>query len=285
MQIQNLFSNLVEALSPIYELGEAKSIARIVFEDAFQIYDLTSTKDFPEQFMSRYARIKGQLLQAEPVQYVLGQADFYGLKFKVDNRVLIPRQETEELVYWILELFDATTSLRILDIGTGSGCIPIVLKRKRPQWEVHAWDVSAGALSIAQENGERQQLTIHWKQVDILEEQQWGDQLDFDLIVSNPPYIPFKEVVHMPRHVTAYEPGLALFVPDATPLIFYKKIGHFSRNSLNSNGLLFFEVNEFQAEELAAYFQTQGWIVELRVDMNGKQRMMCAKLAANGITS
>ena len=182
--IQEYFNLLVRKLTPIYGKGEAKSIARIVFEDAFRLFDFSSVRPF--LFQQEFQSIQERLLKKEPVQYVLGQADFYGLKFKVTPDVLIPRSETEELVHWILET-NQLEAPRILDIGTGSGCIPITLKKKLPLAEVMAVDVSEKALAVAQENAQLNEVTVALQQVDILNKPDWNQLPKFDIIVSNPP--------------------------------------------------------------------------------------------------
>lgn len=283
------FQSLVRALSTIYDPGEARSIARIVFEDAFHIYDFNSAEEFGPEKEKRLATITQRLLQHEPVQYILGQADFYGLKFKVDARVLIPRQETEELVYWVLETlktrFESRTffhstlapkdaATRVLDIGTGSGCIPITIKKNFPKAQVHAIDISQDALEVAKENADLNDVEVHFTQFNILDESQWSVQPDYNIIVSNPPYIPHNERAIMAENVLKYEPQLALFVENDDPLIFYRKISEFAKAHLREGGYLFFEVNEFLGEEVLEMMQHAGLKkCELQEDMNGKKRM------------
>jgi len=275
------FDEFVQTLSAHFDPREAQSMARIVFEDCFgwQRPQFATVQLSPAQ-SAQLQSIHDQLLTQKPLQYILGQADFYGLKFKVDSRVLIPRPETEELVEWVLEVVEHqffNQNLRILDIGTGSGCIPIVLQKKLPKAEVWGLDVSAAALALAQENAAFNQVQINWFEQDILNEQLWPLLPTFDLIISNPPYIPFQEQALMPSQVTNFEPHLALFVEDADPLLFYRVIAKFAQKYLNGGGSLFFECNEYNAKEVEALLKESGWReVELRKDLSGKERMIWA---------
>lgn len=268
--------NFVQNITPIFGEGEARSIARIVFEDAFQVYTFQSEKELKSTQQSHLNEIEQRLLQNEPIQYILGQADFYGLKLKVDKRVLIPRQETEELVAWVSEyLTYSPIHVNILDIGTGSGCIPIALKQEFSYANISAVDVSEDALSLAQENAAERE--IHFQKMDILEEKQWTQLGKFDYIISNPPYIPHHESDKMPLWVRAFEPLLALFVEDEDPLIFYDKISDFALKHLYGGGNLFFECNEFNASEVADLLRKKDFDeVEIRKDLNGKERMLRA---------
>lgn len=274
VSIKNTYQQFLKNLSPQFEPREAISIARIVFEDAFRLFDYQSNKEFTE--LAILKEIEERLLKNEPVQYILGQADFYGLKFKVSPAVLIPRPETEELVYWILEN-EGIENPSILDIGTGSGCIPITLKRKIPQAVISAIDVSPTALEIAKVNAALNEVPIAFLLKDMLQEKQWSTLPSYDIIVSNPPYIPKKEKHLMPKQVLDYEPALALFVENDHPLIFYKKIGQFALKHLNKDGQLYYECNEFNAKAVAVLLQNMGFSkVELAKDMEGKERMIRA---------
>lgn len=281
------YDEFVIALQSLFDPREAQSIARIVFEDCF----LLQRSQFPQTILNntqsgRLQSIFSALQRQEPLQYILGQADFYGLKFKVDSRVLIPRPETEELVEWVLDTIKPpsfSTSARILDIGTGSGCIPITLAKKLPQAEVWGLDVSPAALTLAQENAQLNQVQVHWLEVDILQEALWGQHFSnnptFDVIISNPPYIPEREEVLMPVQVTQYEPHLALFVSDDDPLIFYRQIARFAKQYLRRNGYLFFECNEYNASEVATMLSEMAWKeIVLQKDLSGKERMIRALL-------
>lgn len=264
----------------VYDEGEAKSIARIVFEDVFNIYVVKEIFDLTEENKAQLATIEGRLLQNEPIQYILGQADFYGLKFKVDSSVLIPRQETEELVYWVLETIKSKgldSMGKMVDIGTGSGCIPITLARKLPFYEIHGLDVSPIALAIAKDNNEELQTSVKFQELDILDEGLWDFYANesLDIVISNPPYIPHKESHLMPAHVLKFEPKLALFVEDEMPLVFYLEIMDFAQQKLKKGGYLFFECNEFNAKEVAAALKDKGFEeVILEKDMAGADRMV-----------
>ncbi len=282
------YDEFATALHSLFDPREAQSIARIVFEDCFNLQRSRFAQAILNDTQASHLEsIFFALQRNEPLQYILGQADFYGLKFKVDPRVLIPRPETEELVEWVLETINTpalTTSPRILDIGTGSGCIPITLAKKQPRAELWGLDVSAGALRLAQENAQLNQVQIHWREVDILQESHWPQHFApppaFDVIISNPPYIPEREQSLMPAQVTQFEPHLALFVADDDPLIFYRQIAHFARQYLRANGYLFFECNEYNAKAVVALLAETGWKqVELREDLSGKERMIRAVFA------
>ncbi|WP_319229579.1 peptide chain release factor N(5)-glutamine methyltransferase [Draconibacterium orientale] len=213
----------------------------------------------------------------EPIQYILGVAEFCGLELNVQPGVLIPRPETEELVDWICKT-EIPASAKILDIGTGSGCIPLALKNELPAAEVMAVDVSEKALSIAAENAQNHQLEVAFELADILkwEERSWPQ---FDVIVSNPPYVMEREKKQMEANVLEHEPGLALFVCDTDPLIFYRAIAQFASKQLNENGYLFFEINENLGDEMVELVKHLGFkSIELRRDLNGKNRMLrCQK--------
>ncbi len=213
----------------------------------------------------------------EPIQYILGVAEFYGLELNVQPGVLIPRPETEELVDWICKT-EIPASAKILDIGTGSGCIPLALKNELPAAEVMAVDVSEMALSIATENAQKHQLEVAFELADILkwEERSWPQ---FDVIVSNPPYVMERERELMEANVVEHEPELALFVSDTDPLIFYRAIAQFASKQLNKSGFLFFEINENLGDEMVELVKQLGFkSIELRRDLNGKNRMLrCQK--------
>lgn len=210
----------------------------------------------------------------EPIQHILQEEFFYGMPFKVTKDVLIPRPETEELVEWILEECKHKNDLKILDIGTGSGCIAIALKANLPNSEVHAVDVSENALKIAQENALNLGVDIIFKQLDILNNENWNQLDTYNIIVSNPPYIPHKEKALMHNNVLQYEPSTALFVQDEDPLIFYQKITQLAMQHLNPNGCLYFECNEYNALEVEDLLKNHFQSVDLKKDINGKFRMV-----------
>lgn len=276
MLIKEAYQYIKGILTPIYGEGEANSITRILMEDAFGYTNPAKDGQFPKDKVPLLETFLKRLEQSEPIQYVLGQADFYGLKFHVNQDVLIPRQETEELVYWILENHPSKQSLNVLDIGTGSGCIPITLKKHRPDWAITGVDVSIGALEIAQQNADRNGVEVAFRQMDVLGVESLS--ANWDIIVSNPPYIPLDESRLMPGNVLKYEPRLALFVENEDSLLFYRKIADLSLNALSENGRLYFELNEYNAEEVKAMLLEKGYCkVELQKDINGKQRMISAQ--------
>ena len=276
MLIKEAYQYITGILTPIYGQGEANSITRILMEDAFGYTNPGREGQFPKEKELLLEEYLERLKRSEPIQYVLGQADFYGLKFQVNQDVLIPRQETEELVYWILENHPTKQPLNVLDIGTGSGCIPITLKKHRLEWAITGVDVSIGALEVAQQNADRNGVEVAFRQMDVLS----VDSLsaNWDIIVSNPPYIPPDESHLMPKNVLKYEPRLALFVENEDSLLFYRKIAALSLNALSENGRLYFELNEYNAEEVKAILLEKGYrTVEIQIDINGKQRMISAQ--------
>jgi release factor glutamine methyltransferase len=280
----DVFHAAVEALTPRYGLGEAQSIAQILLEDAFghpKISDQGMLNESQIQlFQDHYLP---RLTQGEPIQYVLGMADFFGLKFEVSPGVLIPRQETEELVDQVLQIQKKypRPNPQILDIGTGSGCIAVSIQKKWKTAKVSALDLSEAALSIAQSNAARHQVSIDFSQVDILNKAEWSQFPDssFDIIVSNPPYIGQSESADMPDYVTAWEPHLALFVPDQDLYIFYKAIADFAREKLRSGGYLLFEINEFKASGVVSILQDLGFVsIALLPDLSGADRMVVGRI-------
>jgi release factor glutamine methyltransferase len=268
---------LAQQLQTRYDAGEAHAMARIVMEELFQSRIVPGAALLSENQKTVLAEWTARLLKGEPVQYVVGNTHFYGLVFATDARALIPRPETEELVHWMLETYPANTPLRVLDIGTGSGCIAVTLKKKRPEWELVAVDASAEALQLAEENAQRLQCPVQFIRQDMLDEERWEGLGLFDVIVSNPPYIPQAERALMPEQVLAFEPEGALFVPDEDSLRFYRAIARLARQALRPGGRLFFEINEFRAAEVAALLREGGFQgVEIRKDMQGKYRMASA---------
>jgi release factor glutamine methyltransferase len=218
--------------------------------------------------------IVNELKKQKPIQYITGKTSFYGLWFTVNEHVLIPRQETEELVRWIIDE-NAEKKINILDIGTGSGCIAVSLKKNLPESDVTAVDISEKALNTARINAENNQSAITFSQVNILDNIQIDKQ--FDLIVSNPPYVRACEKARMQDNVLNYEPAEALYVSDKQPLIFYNSIASFALKHLVDNGLVYLEVNENLADEVALIYENMGFSeVEIRKDINGKDRMMKA---------
>jgi release factor glutamine methyltransferase len=286
---------LRQQLRTVYDEREATNIAAMAMERITGANRLERIKKQDEPLdvyqLHHLTEIEQRLLRHEPVQYVLGEAWFYNLKLYVDKHVLIPRPETEELVHWIindikakgLNVFergateaDVTTQLKILDIGTGSGCIALALKHQMPKAEVWGCDVSEEALNVARRNGSELDIRVDFQGVDILDEAQQRLLPTVDIIVSNPPYIPLKDKETMHANVLEHEPHLALFVPDNDALKFYKAIAHFAKKRLYENGALYFEIHEDLGDSVVALFESEGYQTELRKDMQGKYRMVKA---------
>lgn len=210
-----------------------------------------------------------------PIQYIIGHTEFMGMRFKVNKNVLIPRPETEELIHWVFESASKLTNPSILDIGTGSGCIPVSLSKKLPDAKIDALDISEEALQIARENAAKNKAGIHFIHSDVLNLKNLSQS--YDIIVSNPPYVRKSEKTEMKKNVLKYEPDLALFVEDEDPLIFYRKIGELALSSLNKSGYLFFEINQYLAQELIKLLEDMGYkSIELKKDIFGSDRMIKA---------
>ncbi len=270
-------------LSDFYATNELDGLKRLIYEDVlgYTAVDCMMNKEriLGQQESERINSIVDKLAAGVPIQYILNYAWFYGLKFKVNEHVLIPRQETEELVELILKQHSGE-DLQILDMGTGSGCIPISLKYHRPGWQVHAIDISTQALDLAKENAAKLKLGIHFFQEDILHPTGSITEHKYDLIVSNPPYVMESEKTNMSRHVLEHEPHLALFVDDQKPLLYYEAILAYAQTNLNAQGCLYFEINEAMGEAIQLLaLQSGAWLtVEVLKDLNGKDRMMRLQL-------
>lgn len=270
-------------LNEIYEKNEFNSIIKVIFEDQFQIklheIHLNLNKKVPEEIFRSFIKTVRRLKLNEPIQYITGKAFFYGRYYEVNKSVLIPRQETEELVKWIVEE-NRNNNPRILDIGTGSGCIAIALSDEVTESSVYALDVSDEALKVAMKNGKNNNADVEFFQMDILDPD-YRTGLQFDIIVSNPPYVLNKEKELMSRNVLNYEPVDALFVDDEDPLIFYRAILNFAAKTLQPKGVIYFEINESLGNELKKYVRLNYGMknVEIKNDLNGKPRMMkCIKI-------
>lgn len=282
MKAGKAVDELLAKLESLYDKEEARNIANMVV--AFLLDEMPSQRaiwqdrDLTEPQINTWRAHTKALMEHRPVQYVLGEAYFYGLKLSVGPGVLIPRPETEELVHWALD--DCRRSSlrkgRFLDIGTGSGCMALVLKKQLPEAEVEGWDVSEKALSIARHNGSRLGLGVHWHQKDILSET--IAQPIYDMIISNPPYIKREEADSLEEHVYAHEPETALFVSNGDPLQFYKAIERFSRKGLRENGVLYLELHSLHASETYQYFMEKGWLAEMKLDFQGRPRMLRCRL-------
>ncbi len=280
--------------------GEAKAIALLLLE---KVCGMTTTEvlmNAPKGEAHRQVLIQmaERVAKGEPVQYVLGEADFCGMSIKVRPGVLIPRKETEELVNWIVESLHpnhqlstvncqlstvncqlSTVNCQLLDIGTGSGCIAVALAKRLENAEVEAWDVSEVALQVAKENAKRHGVRVEVNKVDVLStlNPQPSTLNRYNVIVSNPPYICEEEKEEMERNVLEHEPSLALFVPDKDPLLFYRRIADLGCSMLAKDGMLFFEINRRFGKEVVKMLQEMGYRdVELRQDMFGNDRMVKA---------
>lgn len=285
---------LAQALSPLYDQREVKSIISHLIEEVCGMtrVDMIMHPDvvLEEQKSVQLEQIAQRLSDGEPVQQVLGYEYFMGLKFSVNKDVLIPRPETAELVEWVGEDIKKTqstithkpTTLNLLDVGTGSGCIALSIASRFPDINIFAIDLSTGALKTARHNAEMLNISnVSFVQMDILMNSDKSfphpDVDNFDIIVSNPPYIMNKEKAGMNANVLDYEPHLALFVPDEAPLLFYRAIAQFGRKNLKQGGRLYFEINAALGAETCNLLRDMGYSdVVLRQDINGRDRMICA---------
>ena len=217
-----------------------------------------------------------RLKNNEPIQYILGETEFYGLPFRVSPAVLIPRPETEELVDWILKDND-NNNAEILDVGTGSGCIPVSLKKNLPGARVSGCDVSPEALAVARQNAALNEVEVNFFELDILRTADLDIPKKLDILISNPPYITEKEKPRMQANVLDFEPHLALFVANHTALIFYEALSRFGALNLKPGGKIYWEINEAYGTECVQLLEQSGFVdVELRRDMQGRDRMICA---------
>jgi release factor glutamine methyltransferase len=281
MTIQEATYFMMNKLRNIYPDSEVSQVTDWVMEHLTgskkaerMLYKNSSITDAEETLLRQYAE---RLLQHEPVQYVLNESWFYGLKFYVDKNVLIPRPETEELVDWIIRnLKFPFSDLKILDIGTGSGCIAIALKRKLRKAEVWACDISSEALNVARQNSSKLQAEINYVQLDFLNKSERNQLSSFDIIVSNPPYVPDKDKTSMNKNVVRFEPHMALFVPDNNALVFYSAITDFAKTHLKQDGTVYCEIHENLGKEITDLFSQSGFTTDLKIDMQGKDRMIKA---------
>ena len=288
MTIQEARQTILIEIKDLYEINEAANIAELVLEKITEKNKLSRAiekeKSLSPNEIEELKKIISRLKINEPVQYVLEEAWFAGMKFKVNKSVLIPRPETEELADWVTrdsiknnQYSINNNQFSILDIGTGSGCIPITIKKKLPGAVVTAIDVCSDALFIATENAIANETEIEFTLLDFLDENKWKVLGNYDVIVSNPPYVKQSEKQSMHLRVTDHEPQKALFVPDEDALIFYKKLADFSLLHLNPKGKLFVEINEALGDDVVNLFQQKGFnSIELKKDMQGKDRFVKA---------
>lgn len=284
--IKDVFLSFQQSLAEVYDRRETEAIALLVLEEITNL-SRSKIKAFTEDEITGEASEKIHLILEElktgkPVQYILGTTEFYGLNFLVNPATLIPRPETEELVQWVLEeskklKIKNQKPLTVLDIGTGSGCIAISVKKNLPEAVITAIDISPEALHTAKQNAVINEVNVDFIQDDILKSQLTFESQKLDIIISNPPYVTLQDKLLMHQNVTNFEPHNALFVPQNDPLVFYKAIADFAVGRLSNNGLLFFEINENFGEETIELLSNRGFInTELRQDMSGRDRMIMA---------
>ncbi|WP_117884007.1 peptide chain release factor N(5)-glutamine methyltransferase [Aureibaculum luteum] len=295
LQLKSLF---IDELTDIYPKDEILSIYYLLIEGFLQLQKkevfLEPTIELSTQHLSQFKNSIALLKQEKPIQYILGNTEFCGFIFKVNENVLIPRPETEELVNWICsdrisEISNQkdTDSSRtsILDIGTGSGCIAISLAKKCPNTKISALDVSKNALTTAKENAKVNDVDINFIEQDIVNlPRKLNTTLlkKYDIIVSNPPYVRELEKEEMQNNVLQNEPHLALFVDNDNPLLFYEKIAEFAKENLTENGLIYFEINQYLASETALLLEQKGFeMIEIREDIYGNKRMLKATNKSN----
>jgi len=280
MTIQSAQQALLVQLKSLYDEREAANIGDWVMEHITGKKRIGRLLDklqiMSEEQLSKLDRIGKELATYRPVQYVLGEAWFAGMKLYVNEHVLIPRPETEELVEWIVEEIQNSKFKiqNILDIGTGSGCIPIALQKKLPGLSVTSVDISKEALEVAAQNAEILGVVINLLSIDFLNENNWDQLPVVDIIVSNPPYIKQSESSSMAKNVLDFEPGLALFVPDEDALLFYRKIADFGKTHLSEQGSIFLEINEKLGKEVITLCENNSYHVELRKDLQGRDRLV-----------
>ena len=285
MTAAQFYSLFLEKLISIYDQREAENITTWVLENntGLKKWEIRKSEAaLSENTTLQLQKYLEELLRYKPVQYVLHEAWFYRMKFFVNEHVLIPRPETEELVSLIANDVKnmphslASESFKIIDIGTGSGCIAISLRKELPNDYITAFDISEQALAVAKTNANNLNASLDFLCLDFLNEDEWYSLSKYDVIVSNPPYIPGKETNTMEKNVTDFEPSIALFVPDNDPLIFYKAIYKFAQSHLNNAGRIYLEVNENYADKVLDIFTENNFRSEIIKDIYGKERMIRA---------
>lgn len=283
MVLLKLKTQFLDRLTPLYDAEEVVRFFELLlnaFESKKRI-DLVVDPQLETQQLHLWNQALDALERFEPIQYIIGETEFFGLPFEVTPSTLIPRPETEELVEWILKDAKAT-SISILEIGTGSGCIPITLAKQLPQAQVISIDVSAEALAVATRNAQRNGVNVHFIHQSVLEtealETCFANQF-FDVIVSNPPYVRHLEKQEIQPNVLEHEPHLALFVEDEDALLFYRHIGQLAQKHLKIGGKVYFEINQYLGKETVALLEQLGFEeIEIRKDLFGNDRMIrCAR--------
>ena len=284
MNLSQAKNQLQESISGIYDSREAENISQMVMESitGWERIDISLNRQaaLSVNQLERIKQIGQELLAHRPVQYVLGESWFAGMKFFVDENVLVPRPETDELVNWVAEEIDngpkGKQDLIVMDVGTGSGCIAISVKKKIPAVKMLAVDVSDAALSIAKKNSKSLNAEIELIKADFLNPSIRQELPAVDILISNPPYIPKSAGSTMSPGVVNHEPSLALFVDDHHPLVFYHALSEFGKTHLHSGGMIFAEINELMGPSVLELFERDGWELEMRKDLQGKHRMIKA---------
>ena len=282
MTLSEFRSTLKETLQDFYSKKELDQLAKCLLMSRLKLdstaYLLASESTLSDEVLAQLRSDVHLLALHEPLQYVLGSTSFYGLEIQCSPAALIPRPETEELVDWVLSEVQLA-SCSVIDLGTGTACIPLAIKAQRPLWHVSAIDVSQDALALARSNALSLGLDVHVETADLLKD--FSDLVfkdTFDVVVSNPPYIPHTDAMSMLPNVLNHEPHIALFVPDSDPLLFYRRIIAFCEQYLNSDGYVFVEIHEELSEETKQLFHKAGFAnIELRKDLQGKSRMIKAQ--------
>ncbi|MDD3910507.1 MAG: peptide chain release factor N(5)-glutamine methyltransferase [Proteiniphilum sp.] len=276
--MRHFVDHLRRELNGLYSNQEIIALARLLIEEIYNIPFGSVSDKINNLSFSRTRKVNdiiSRLKNGEPVQYILGRTEFYGLSFIVTPDVLIPRPETEELVEWVLYENKYETG-KVLDIGTGSGCIAVALAKKMAPAEVYAWDISDNALLVAVENARINDAVVHFAHRDIF--QPFNTDIFYNVIVSNPPYVMESEKEEMERSVLSFEPHKALFVPDNKPLLFYERIADIAFEALSSRGKLYFEINRDKGAEIQSMLLDRGFVsVELRKDISCNWRMIRAE--------
>ena len=273
-----IFNYIIENINSVYDKTEADSIARIILEEKFNcsFTDVLIGKCIDIPSFDVIKDIISRLNNNEPIQYILGKCRFCNIDMLIDRRALIPRPETEEMVFDIIETVECKGEMRILDLCTGSGCISLALKRAFPQTHVFAVDISNDALDLAKANARKNDLDIHFIKADILShdivDKLGFDYHSFDIIVSNPPYVCISEKENMHKRVLNYEPSEALFVSDEAPLVFYESIKNITNKLLSKKGYCFVEINERFVSEVKCLFKNECVYAEIKKDFNNKDR-------------
>ena len=284
MTIYLAYQKLLAKLYDVYDEREAANITDMLIEfvTGQRKIDRIMFKDLPvnDQQQKQLEAYADELLAHKPIQYVIGEVWFMGMKLKVNQHVLIPRPETEELVDWIVNDIrrDEKENISLIDIGTGSGCIPIAVKKWLKEINASAVDISEEALQLALINSIEQQVLVDFIHLDFLKENEWRQLAKYDIVVSNPPYIRQSEKETMNKNVLNYEPHIALFIPNEDPLLFYKALAKFGLQHLKENGILYMEINEALGDLVVQLFHENGYTqIDLKKDLQGKNRMVKAK--------